>query len=199
MAELAPLLDAAAIVAASKGALTITDPRLPSLIRGATAAVRHYCGWHVTPVLEETLTLDHVGGDLVQLPTLRVEAVTAVTVWDGLADVVLDPAVTSPRPWRLSRKTGQLRLAVPRPAAFEALAVTLRHGFEPTEAADLIQVVSQVVLVACSSPMGATREQAGAISVAWATTAPGVSGGLSLLGRDQAVLDRYRLPKVSGR
>jgi hypothetical protein len=41
--------------------------------------------------------------------------------------------------------------------------------------------------------MGATREQAGIYAASWATTAPGVSGGMSLLARDTAVLDTYRL------
>lgn len=198
MADLQPFLDAAAVAAASKGAVSASDPRIGVLVKGASTAIRRYCGWHVAPVLEETVAVDHVGGDLVQLPSLNVVDVLAVTTWDGATDVALDPAA-SPRPWRVSRKSGQLRLARPVPPAFEAITVTMRHGFDPDAVADLLQVVSQVVLVALASPMGATREQAGSIAVTWATTAPGVAGGLSLLGRDRDVLELYRLPKVAGR
>lgn len=76
---------------------------------------------------------------------------------------------------------------------YRGLAVTLTHGFTPEEAADVKAIVLQVVAMALSSPLGATREQAGALAVSWATTAPGVSGGLTLLERDLALLSAYRL------
>ena len=75
------------------------------------------------------------------------------------------------------------------------MQIKVQHGFDLDAVADLKQVVQQVVGNAISSPLGATREQAGAVSVSWATTAPGVSGGLSLLERDLMILDRYKLPR----
>ena len=46
-------------------------------------------------------------------------------------------------------------------------------------------------------PMGATREQAGQVSVSWAYN-EGVSGGLTFTARDRALLDAYRLPNLAG-
>ena len=81
------------------------------------------------------------------------------------------------------------------PARFRAVQAKIQHGYDLDAVADLKAVVQQVVGNAISSPLGATREQAGAVSVSWATTAPGVSGGISLLERDYAIVDQYRLPK----
>lgn len=184
MATLPPLLTTTEFSAGTKGKVSADDPRLPQLIEGASTAIRRYCGWHVTPVVEETITLDGAGGSLLLLPTLNVEDITSVTV-NGTA---LDVAELE---W--SQK-GMVRRNC-WPHKFRSIVVTYRHGFET--APDLMQIAQQVVANAISSPLGATSEQAGALSVSWATTAPGVSGGLSLLQRDYAVLDQYKLPKAA--
>jgi hypothetical protein len=76
---------------------------------------------------------------------------------------------------------------------FGAVSVRVRHGFDLADVPDVAQIVKQVTANALASPMGATREQAGTVSVAWATTAPGVSGGLSLLQRDLDVLAAFKI------
>lgn len=54
------------------------------LVDLAAAAVRAEAGWHIAPVLTETLTVDSYGGTLLVLPTRRIVAVTAVRdVTDG--------------------------------------------------------------------------------------------------------------------
>lgn len=186
------LLDVAEVVAASSGSVSIDDPRLPRLIAGASQAVRRYCRWHVTPVITETVVVDHAGGSLLAVPSGRLLSVEAVSVWDGAAYVPVEGG------FRKS-KAGLVQLGSSVRAGYEALEVTMTHGFTRDEAADLLQVVTQMVLVALSSPMGATREQAGGVSFAWALTAPGVAGGLSLLARDRAVVDAYRLTNLPGR
>lgn len=178
---LPPLLTAAEFAAATPS-VHVDDPRLMHLLNGATAAVRRYCGWHIAPVVAETVTVDGPGGANLQLPTLRLVAVNSITVggevlasnrfdWSALGDVRL--------------RSGWW------PTRYRSIVADIEHGFEA--APDVGQVIRQVVANGLSSPMGATREQAGAMSVSWATTAPGVSGGLSLLQRDLAVLDRYRI------
>ena len=90
---------------------------------------------------------------------------------------------------------GMVELVDPRtsfPSGFQRVQVTMTHGFD--SAPDVAQVVRQIVANAISSSMGATREQAGQVSVSWSLTAPNVAGGISLLARDLAVLDSYRLP-----
>jgi hypothetical protein len=44
-----------------------------------------------------------------------------------------------------------------------------------------------------SSPMGATREQAGALSVNWGMTTQGLAGGITPSAAERALMDHYTL------
>lgn len=176
-----PFVSPEQLAAYTQGKVSASDPRLAALLDGASAAVRRLCGWHVWPEVEETARLDGPGGREVALPTLRLVSLGAV--------VELGEAV-DPETLRWST-LGNVRRSSCWTDEYGALSVTFTHGFD--EVPDVAQIVAQVVSAALSSPMGATREQVGAFAVSWATTAPGVAGGLSLLERDLAVLDQYRL------
>lgn len=178
--SLTPILTPSEFSASTDGVIAPNDPRLGLLLEGASRAIRRYCGWHVTPVIEETLTLDGPGGPLLRLPTLHVEEITSLKI-NG-QDVDVDSLEWS--------QTGMVRRSA-WPAKFRSIQIGIKHGFE--DAADVKQIVQQIVGNAISSPLGATREQAGQVSISWSTTAPGVAGGISLLQRDLAVLDLYRL------
>jgi hypothetical protein len=173
----------------TQGKVSASDPRLQGLIDGATAAVRRYCGWHIAPTYTETIVLDGPGGHVLTLPTLHVTALGPVTE-NGAVLVEYTPSVTTGVfEWST---IGTVRRTCGRwTDRYRAVSVTMTHGFD--SAPDVAQIIMQVVAQALSSPLGATREQAGALSVSWATTAPGVSGGLSLLQRDLDVLNLYRL------
>lgn len=173
----------------TQGKVSASDPRLPALIDGATAAVRRYCGWHIAPAYTETLVVDGPGGHVLTLPTLHVTALGPV-VESGTTLVEYTGAEASGvYEWSA---LGNVRRTCGRwTDHYRAISVTMTHGYE--SAPDVAQIIMQVVAQALSSPMGATREQAGQLSVSWATTAPGVSGGLSLLQRDLDVLNLYRL------
>ncbi len=180
------LLTADEFSAGTNGKISASDPRVQPLLDGASAAIRRYCGWHITPVLTETITLDGPGGSILMLPTLNLISVVSFTERGTAANV-------SELEWSAK---GMVRRRHSRwTTRFRGLTVEMEHGYE--DAPDVKAIVQQVVANAISSPMGATREQAGQVSISWATTAPGVSGGLSLLERDYAVLDLYRLPKAA--
>lgn len=164
------------------GRIPADDPRVQDLLMGASAAVRRYCGWHIAPPRTETVTLDGNGGRVIALNTLHMTDVTEVKAngvvvpsdsydWSALGNIEL--------------RGGQW------PRRYRAIEVTLTHGYD--EADDVAQIIKQVCAAAISSPMGATREQAGQVSVSWAMTAPNTAGGLSLLRRDLDVLDLYRI------
>lgn len=183
LTALPPLVSAEAVEAWTEGELAQDDPRLDLLIGGASTALRRYAGWHVAPVVRDTVTVtDHYGGGRldVLVPSSRVRDVTGVRV-DGRAVTGYawdeDGAV-----WAGTLSSGPHRIEV-----------DLEHGYHLSEVADLASVVVQVVAVAASSPKGATRERAGQVSIDWAQTAIGVAGGLTLLERDLAIVDRYRI------
>ncbi|WP_172121412.1 hypothetical protein [Actinomyces faecalis] len=171
-----PLVDVYSVAAASNGQVSAQDPRLEPLIRGAEAAVLAWCGWHVTPVITQTLTLDGEGSASLHLPSGHVVDVSEVKV-DG-------------RPlnrgcWDFS-EAGMLRTRRGRfPDRFRCVEVTLTHGFK--EAPALAAVVTRSVLAACASPMGATSESAGQVSIRWGRS------GMTLSEEDKADLAPYRL------
>lgn len=184
--ELPPLLTAAEFSAGTGGKVDATDPRIQPLIDGATAAIRRHCGWHVGPVIEEDVRMDGSGGSVLVVPSMRVVDITGV-IEDGRAWTAEEVADLE---WSAA---GMVRAQACRhwTSRYRGVTFSLRHGFD--DFADVKQIVQQVVANALSSPMGATREQAGQVSISWSTTAPGVSGGLSLLERDMATLASYKL------
>lgn len=173
MTEWPPIMTAADIAAASGGKISPTDTRLPRLIEGATQAIRLMCGWHITPVITETMVLDGTGGPVMQVPSGRILKVDRVRV-EG-----------APREFDWSQ-AGMIELRDGCfPSRFRSVEVTLTHGH--AYAPDVAAIVTQAILGAAASPMGATREQAGQVAISWSRT------GLALTMEDRAMLAPYIL------
>lgn len=185
----AALVTPAQLSESTQGRVLVTDPRVQILIDGATAAVRRHCGWHIAPSYAETLVLDGPGGRVLSLPTMHMTALTSVTE-DAVALVAYDLATrTGDYEWS---ELGSVQMTSGYwTERYRGLSVVFTHGYDA--APDVAQIIMQVCANALSSPMGATREQAIGFAASWSSTAPGVSGGLSLLERDLAILDTYRL------
>lgn len=176
----------AELSAYTKGNISPTDGRSQLILDGASEAIRRYAGWNIAPAEDVTATLDG-GGSVLYLPSLMVNSIASIKVADTQLNV-------SDYEW--SRRTGNVRRKdrLWFPDVWGGVVVEFNSGYA-TVPADLKEVVLQVASIALSSPTGATREQAGAVAMAWATTAPGVSGGLTLLARDLAIVNAYRLPR----
>lgn len=109
-------------------------PFTQSKIDSAVALVRRVAGWHIAPVVTETLTLDSEGGRTLLLPSLRVTSVTEVR----------DVSSSTPRvltDWRLS-SSGMLSRPGGWPEGFSTVEVDLSHGYDewPSE---LLRVVAE--------------------------------------------------------
>lgn len=182
--RLPPFVSAEEFSAWTGGKIAADDPRVLPLLAGASAGLRRWAGWHIAPVLEETLTGDGPGGRLLILPTGRLLSVVSV---DNAGETVDGAAVDISRAGMLDLRDGWWS------ARFGAVSARVRHGWDLADVPDISQVIKQAVAMALASPMGATREQAGTISISWATTAPGVSGGLSLLQRDLELLAPFKI------
>lgn len=174
------------LMAFTAGLVDMADPRAQIILDGATAALQKYAGWHIAPAMPVTVYLDG-GSNLLYLPTLKLNSVESITV-DGTALAATD--------YEWSRITGNIRskTLTSFPDSWGGTVVVFNSGYA-TVPVELKQIVLQVSALALSSPTGATREQAGQVSMMWATTAPGVSGGLTLLQRDLAIIDQYRIEK----
>ena len=154
-----------------------------AFIDAATALVRSYCGWHIAPSVEETVTLDGSGSSLLPLPSLHVTAVASVTE-DGTA-LTEDDYRWSASGWL--RKTCGCWTGKER-----GVEVTFTHGFD--EAPDVAGVVMAVASRGQVSPRGEVRQQAGPFATTFSQFDAGQGGGIVLLRPEMATLDRYRLP-----
>ena len=145
------------------------------VLTAASEKVRRYCGWHVCPVVTETVTLDGPGGGLLKLPTLHMTGVTSV-VEDGVS---LDVSGLEWSENGLIRKDRWTR-------KFRGVTVTFTHGFD---SAAVKSIVCRLAIGALSSPMGVKSESAGGQSVSYESALGAFSSD------DLLTLAFYRLEK----
>lgn len=158
-----------------------TDPYQRRLV-AAENRVRRYCGWHIAPVVEQTIVLDGSGSVALFVPTLKLRSVTACKV-NG---VDIDPTTLE---WS---EDGFLRRACGWPDRLRSVELTIEHGFE--EAPEVAELIMEIAERAGTAVGGRTREQVGAVSISNALVAPGVSGGIVIMEHEKALLDKYKLP-----
>lgn len=103
-------------------------------LAAAHGAVRRFCGWHVAPLIEETIILDGSGGQDVLLPSLRVVELRAV-LNDGQN---VTTAVDTSRAGILRLTSGTWTDRLGR------ITVTLRHGYELDEVPEVAAVIAGV-------------------------------------------------------
>lgn len=168
----------------TKGAILSNDPRVADAIKAVTQSIRREAGWHIGPVVEgHSVTLDGPGGPTLPLPTQRLQELVSVTELGVSLDVdALDWSEiglvqrTDCRSW-----TNRYRKIV----------VVMDHGYD--ELAQLQFLTCSLVARGLASPMGATREQAGAMSINWGTVQQGVSGGMIPTDYEREVMNSYKL------
>lgn len=113
-------------------------PFTPEMVAAAQARIRTQCGWHVAPVIEQTITVSGDGGCEQWLPTRRIVDVTSVQVWDGSGYVDM-PGWSDQVGWD---PDGILSAPVAFPAGRRTIKVTLRHGFDLSDDLKLLVAVS---------------------------------------------------------
>lgn len=151
--------------------------RVEAALAAVSAAVRDWCGWHVAPTLTCTYTGEGEGRLLV-LPALGVASVGSLKVRG--ADVPFE-----------HKGNGLVRLrAGSFPDEWGSVECTYRAGFS---SAAVGAVVAQVAANFLASAPGVAEEHAGSVGVTYNKTGDGITGGVSLLGRDLALLAPYRL------
>ncbi len=122
---------------------SFTGGRLPAndataeLLNAALAAARRYCGWHVSPVMEQTVTLDGPGGRVLSLPTLNLVSV---------AEIDDDGEVLTAADLRVAR-VGSVRKVSGGSWSQDLGSVTVKftHGYTEAEAADWRRAVLLIV------------------------------------------------------
>ena len=149
----------------------------------ATQAIRDYCGWHVAPVIDATLTLDGTGTDTVLLPSRRVVDVTEVKVGGVAQDA--DRFEWS-ADGLLRRRHGCW------PDRYRILTVGLEHGFDHDTV--LSTVVASIVARIRMDPSGMLAAQsAGTQRVSFGGRQATGGGGVGLLATEKELLAPYKL------
>lgn len=103
-------------------------------LKAAHGVVRRFCGWHVAPVIDETLTLDGSGGRDILLPSLRVLQLASV-MNDGV-DVTAQADTSHAGILRLTSGSWTNRLG--------RVTVTLTHGYELDEVPEVAAIIAGV-------------------------------------------------------
>lgn len=140
----------------------------------ASGAIRSYCGWHVTPVITETVTVDGDGGTILNLPTLRLTSLVAVRVQGEPVEDVEWSSDGTLRGWW--------------PDKWRSIEVEMEHGYESP--ADLLGVMVDAASRAVNSELGGAAETIGPFSF----TAS--EGSTVMYLHELQVLDRYKLPRL---
>lgn len=167
---------AADVAAYSQGLLPEVDSRTTLLLNGALAAARAYCGWHVIPEVEETVTADGPGSPLLVLPTLRLVELTELSE-DG-TDLAIDEVEWSGR--GLVRKAGRGCWT----GKYRGITAKIKHGF--ASAPDF----NTAVLAAVDRVGAGGAETVGPFKFPDAGSA---SAGSTFSAAEKAILDLYRL------
>ena len=141
-------------------------------VDAAVAEIRGVAGWHIPPVVTETLTVFSAGGRVLFLPSMRVISVASVTS----AGVTLTD-------WQLGNG-GTLYARWGWPVG--PLVVTLTHGYET--APDLIPAVASRV-DGFTRDRSVTSQSDGPFTTTYSTD--GSTGDPA-----DAAVDRYRIPVV---
>jgi hypothetical protein len=186
IADLPPLASPAQLEAYTKGKVKAADLRVPDALAAVSRSIRRRAGWHIFPVVNaHTLVLDGPGGTVLSLPTLKLVNLTAITE----AGKVLDPVAGVD----VSRETGLVKKTDGSSwtTRYGQVVVTMDHGEE--EVPDLANLALKLAARGLASPMGATREQAGALSVNWSMVTQGVAAGITPSADERALMDSYVL------
>lgn len=149
----------------------------------ALQTVRNYCGWHIAPVITETITLDGSGSRALLIPSNRVLNVTQVTE-DG-KDIDLGTIGVS--------RDGVLRKKRNRCWTDElgGVEVTLEHGHEQFDS--VAAVVDLVAARSAATGGGAVQESAGPFSIRRSTDGRGGVAAAPLLQAEKDMLAAYVL------
>jgi len=175
-------LDPVAVEAFTRGRLNRDDPDTQRQLEVALAAARHWCGWHVTPVREMTLTIDGPGGKLLVLPTLfvkRIQGIAELGVPMDLGDIT----------WSKNGRVAK-RDATPWTDEFQGIEVTFTHGYD--SAIDFENVILAAVDRGHATASSGSIKAIGPFQY---NSTFGAEAGPSFMEQEVSVLDRYRLEK----
>ena len=164
------------------GSQFATAEGLDIALAAASSAIRNYCGWHIAPSL--TCKAQSWGGSrYLFCPWMAMTAVASITE-NG---VTLDSGRYD---WKsngtIRRRDGFYWCD----ANWNTIEVTATAGYGTVDNV-LQQVIIQLVGNALVAPLGVREEHAGQVGITYNQTGAGMTGGITLTPRDEALLEAY--------
>ena len=152
------------------GSAYANNPRLEAALSAASAAIRNYCGWHVSPSVSCT-AYPEVDGNLLKLPAGYVSAVTSITENGEQLDSAAyewrrDGLVRKVFPDRWSRKWG-------------SISAVYTAGYTPSACPDLVEAVRAITEGVLAVSAGVTSESADGVTISYAANASSIAAGLT--------------------
>jgi len=151
-------------------------------LNAANGAIRDHCGWHVAPIITETLVLDGSGGTRLLLPSQRIRNITSA-LNDG-RDVTADV--------KFSRRSGVITLASGWSCDVGAVEITLQHGFNIEEVPAVAALIVKLTKRAAASS-NVVQQSIGPAAQKVAVGRDGGAVSLPLLESEKAILAPYAL------
>lgn len=201
MAELVP----ADVETFTNGRLDGEDPNVASMLKAALRRARRVCGWHVSPVKTgHAVIIDGPDSRILNLPTRKLVTLTSITEDGSVVDLSTLTWSAGGLPEENCRPVS-VRKNTCRwwSAKYQAIHVTMTHGYTEDEALDwreaVLTMVDQLSLVPVSAGMGfstvgMTQKRIDDAQYRW-------DPGFSLISEDvlfsvDNIFDDYALPTV---
>ena len=178
--KLPPIINATEFDQLTGGVMSATTEQKTAMLEAVSSAIRDYCGWHVGPMLE----CDWVGegeGRLVILPALNVTSINTLEI-DGT-------------PVDFEYKTqGLVRLKRGAfPDSWQSVRCVYKAGYTVETLGEIVAQIASNALVAAP---GIAEEHVGSVGATYNRTGDGITGGVSILPRDLALLTPYKLVRA---
>lgn len=179
--NLPPIIDATEFDAITGGVMSSTTEQVTKKLEGVSSAIRDYCGWHVSPI-RTCVYIGNGEGRLLVLPAMLVTAIDYVKI-DG---------VSVEFEWQ---SNGLVRLKQGRfPDSWRSVECRYSAGVDSSSV--LGEIVAQIAGNALAAAPGIVEEHAGSVGATYNKTGDGITGGVSLLARDKALLAPYKLVRA---
>ena len=184
LGDLPPIIDYGKFTELTQGKLASTREQAEAMLEAVSSTVRGYCGWHMAPVVRCRWTGQPENG-LVKLPCMLVRSIDRVTV-NGVEIEDFE--------W-LSGGLVRLPCNCEKSRRWRSTVVEFTAG--ATQSAESLgAIVAQIAANSLVAVPGVREEHAGSVGMSYNQTANGVSGGVSILDRDRAILDSWRLANI---
>lgn len=163
----------------------VLPPESATWAKVAQSTIRRFCGWHVAPIVEETLTVDSPGGRSLTVPSGRIVELLGLTV-DGVA-VDVSGVDVSERGGVLTWRAGWF------PDRDGVVQVRLRHGFDPVEVPEVAALI-QTLAGRAASGVGLVKSQGvGGAQVSYVTASDGSPLSVQMFRSEQETLRPFRV------